>query len=151
MALIKCYECSENISSEAIVCPKCGAKPKPKKKTSLLAWLFAAVVGATVLNSVGHTLSLLFSGGGSQQQASKKLSAECLASFKSASQVDALHDKNEDLFPAFSTCKSIDEWLEANARYPGAIGSVDPIVYAKNACASYQDQLTNTAICNVAK
>ena len=31
MALISCYECSHQISSEAAMCPNCGAKPKTKK------------------------------------------------------------------------------------------------------------------------
>lgn len=37
MALIKCHECGNEVSTEAKVCPKCGAKvvvPKTKKPTS---------------------------------------------------------------------------------------------------------------------
>lgn len=29
MALIKCHECGNNVSTEAAACPNCGAKPKP--------------------------------------------------------------------------------------------------------------------------
>ena len=34
MALTKCRECGQEISSEAVSCPHCGA-PKPQKKSSL--------------------------------------------------------------------------------------------------------------------
>ena len=37
MALMKCKECGEDVSSKAKTCPKCGAKVP--KKTSLLTWL----------------------------------------------------------------------------------------------------------------
>jgi len=37
MALVKCKECGEDVSSKAKTCPKCGAKVP--KKTSLFTWL----------------------------------------------------------------------------------------------------------------
>lgn len=36
MALVKCKECGEGVSTKAKICPKCGAKPP--KKTSLVTW-----------------------------------------------------------------------------------------------------------------
>ena len=42
MALVKCKECNEEISSKAKVCPKCGAKPP--KKTSLFTWLVLIII-----------------------------------------------------------------------------------------------------------
>lgn len=51
MALIKCKECGNEISSKASSCPKCGA-PAPKK-TSLFTWIiagfFALVVFAAII------------------------------------------------------------------------------------------------------
>lgn len=43
MALTKCKECGEQISTKAAACPKCGAVPK--KKTSLFTWLVVIVLG----------------------------------------------------------------------------------------------------------
>ncbi len=37
MALVKCKECGEQVSTEAKTCPKCGAKAP--KKTSLFTWI----------------------------------------------------------------------------------------------------------------
>ncbi|MGO3346051.1 MAG: zinc ribbon domain-containing protein [Marinomonas sp.] len=42
MALVKCKECNEEISSKAETCPKCGAKPP--KKTSLFTWLVLVII-----------------------------------------------------------------------------------------------------------
>jgi hypothetical protein len=50
MALIKCKECGNEVSSDAKSCPKCGA-PTPKK-TSLLTWVVAGVFGLIVFNVV---------------------------------------------------------------------------------------------------
>jgi hypothetical protein len=57
MALIKCKECGEKVSSKAKACPKCGAKPK--KKTSFLTWfvlvLFLLIVGLPMIFSANMT------------------------------------------------------------------------------------------------
>src|ERR1700676_1905973 len=37
MALVKCKECGEQVSTSAKSCPKCGAKPP--KKTSMITWV----------------------------------------------------------------------------------------------------------------
>ncbi|WP_177344932.1 zinc ribbon domain-containing protein [Pseudomonas sp. PA15(2017)] len=42
MALIKCRECGNLVSTQAKACPTCGAKPKPK--TSMITWLVLAVI-----------------------------------------------------------------------------------------------------------
>lgn len=42
MALIKCHECSTEVSTEAKTCPKCGAKVK--KPAGLTAWLLGGIV-----------------------------------------------------------------------------------------------------------
>jgi len=42
MALIKCKECGEQVSSKAITCPKCGAKSP--KKTSPFIWVMLILI-----------------------------------------------------------------------------------------------------------
>lgn len=51
MALVTCRECKSQISSTAVACPKCGAKPP--RKTSLFTWIVGAVVLTAVLASIG--------------------------------------------------------------------------------------------------
>ncbi|EKT4488947.1 MULTISPECIES: zinc-ribbon domain-containing protein [Shewanella] len=46
MALVKCKECGEQVSTKAKSCPKCGAKPP--KKTSFLTWAVLAFIVITV-------------------------------------------------------------------------------------------------------
>lgn len=45
MAMIKCHECSEEISDSAAACPKCGAK-KPRIK--IWRWIIGAPVAVFV-------------------------------------------------------------------------------------------------------
>lgn len=58
MALIKCTECSKEVSDQATICPSCGAKkfkPKAAKKpTSITTWLIGAVVLAGVIFSAAN-------------------------------------------------------------------------------------------------
>jgi len=42
MALVKCKECNEEVSTKAKTCPKCGAKAP--KKTSLFTWLVLIII-----------------------------------------------------------------------------------------------------------
>lgn len=46
MALVKCKECEEKISTKAKTCPKCGAKAP--KKTSVVTWLVLILIIAGV-------------------------------------------------------------------------------------------------------
>ncbi len=50
MALTKCKECGEQISTKAETCPKCGAKPP--KKTSLITWIVLAFVVFVVIGQI---------------------------------------------------------------------------------------------------
>jgi DNA-directed RNA polymerase subunit RPC12/RpoP len=50
MSLLKCHECSNEVSSEAKACPKCGAKVK--KPTSLIAKIVLALLGVAILSSL---------------------------------------------------------------------------------------------------
>lgn len=47
MALITCKECSNEVSSTAAACPKCGARVKPK--SNVLPWVLGVPVGLFVL------------------------------------------------------------------------------------------------------
>jgi zinc-ribbon domain len=52
MALVKCKECGEQVSTGAKSCPKCGAKPP--KKTSIVTWtivIFTIFVGYALIQS----------------------------------------------------------------------------------------------------
>lgn len=42
MALVRCKECGESVSTSAKACPKCGAKPP--QKTSFVTWVVLAVI-----------------------------------------------------------------------------------------------------------
>jgi RNA polymerase subunit RPABC4/transcription elongation factor Spt4 len=46
MALVKCKECGEKVSTKAKACPKCGAKSP--KKTSVVTWLVLVLIVAGV-------------------------------------------------------------------------------------------------------
>jgi len=53
MALVKCKECSKEISNDAVACPHCGAKP-PKKTsrfTIVVGGFFALVVAMSVFRT----------------------------------------------------------------------------------------------------
>ncbi len=53
MALIKCAECGNEVSTTATTCPKCGAKVVlPKKPTSLATKLIAALLGVAVIGGI---------------------------------------------------------------------------------------------------
>lgn len=55
MALVKCKECGEEISSKAKVCPKCGAKVA--KKTSLFTWLVLVIIVFVIYSANNPTTS----------------------------------------------------------------------------------------------
>lgn len=42
MALVKCHDCGNPISRNALICPQCGVKPR--QKTSILTWVIGAIV-----------------------------------------------------------------------------------------------------------
>jgi len=55
MALMKCKECGNEISTKATSCPKCGAAIK--KKTGCLAYVGAAFLIIIVLGAIGSLLN----------------------------------------------------------------------------------------------
>lgn len=50
MALVKCHECGKELSTKADKCPHCGAKPK--KKTSIIVWVFALLFGFVIFKAM---------------------------------------------------------------------------------------------------
>jgi hypothetical protein len=46
MSLIKCHECQHQVSTEAKVCPACGAKVR--KPIGVLGWIFAIAIGIAI-------------------------------------------------------------------------------------------------------
>lgn len=51
MALVKCKECGNQVSTEAKACPTCGAKPP--RKTGLWTWVIAIFFGFVVFSIIG--------------------------------------------------------------------------------------------------
>lgn len=100
----------------------------------------------TVAVSVATLLLLTACGGG----APEGVSGECASAFEQAAAVSDLQDTHEDLFPAYSACKTLDEWKAADDAYPDAMDGVDPIVYARNVCDSNSARLGSTPICQAA-
>jgi len=70
MALITCHECKQQISSEAKVCPQCGAKPK--KSIGIGGIVLVAIVGVLAYSCAGG-------GGGSASSKKPKSAAEIQA------------------------------------------------------------------------
>ena len=54
MALVKCHECGNEVSTSAKACPKCGAKVK--KKTGVLTSIVGIFFGLTVIGMVSSNL-----------------------------------------------------------------------------------------------
>lgn len=52
MALVKCRECGNEVSSKAKACQKCGAPPAVAKRTSPLVKVLAIVVGVGVIAGI---------------------------------------------------------------------------------------------------
>ena len=52
MALIKCGECDNEVSTEAKTCPKCGAKVKHKKPTSRTTKILGGLLGLSIIGGM---------------------------------------------------------------------------------------------------
>lgn len=55
MALVKCKECGEKVSTKAKACPNCGAKPP--KKTSFVTWGVLLIIGLAVYGGMQENAS----------------------------------------------------------------------------------------------
>jgi len=74
MALIKCKECGNEVSSTAQTCPKCGAKVK--KKTGILTWIVGIVFAMVVIGMVSGNLEQSEQQEAKQQQAAETKSKQ---------------------------------------------------------------------------
>lgn len=55
MALTKCKECGNEVSTDAAACPKCGAKPK--RRTGCFTWMVATLLVVTFIGMVQSGLN----------------------------------------------------------------------------------------------
>ena len=77
------------------------------------------------------------------------LTAACAQDFSIAASIDAFQDTIEDLDPALTDCKSIEEWVLADAEYPRALDGVSPRTFLKNRCHFGGPALKKTFLCEV--
>lgn len=130
MALTKCAECGNEVSTQAKACPKCGAKNKPKRSYRRVAILLGigAFVVAVVSNLATHE--------------TQKAEAARLASLTPA-EIAAEQAKKEldgELFSAQNTCKRL---VERNLHDPKTAEFEDPWTYwaEKNESGIYHVQV----------
>lgn len=71
MALVKCKECGEEVSTKAKACPKCGAKAP--KKTSLFTWLVVAFIVVAIFVANQTPTSTNSSNNSSTSEVTKKV------------------------------------------------------------------------------
>ena len=75
------------------------------------------------------------------------VSACCDKAFAAVAAVGDFRDIGEDLHTAVVACQSIDEWVAASERNPGAIADfVDPQVFFGNSCV-FGDDMATTRLC----
>lgn len=99
MALIKCHECSNEVSTEAQACPKCGAKVK--KKSSRAAIVVILIIGILVyLGNSGTSESSAPSSNSTDNPAPEVASNTCKDNYK-------VCQNNEDLINNFSKMSSV--------------------------------------------
>lgn len=68
---------------------------------------------------------------------STPLSAACDAAFARAAAVDEMLDTVADLYPAVRVCPTIEQWVAASSKNPGAIAAgVDPREFLGNVCTA---------------
>ncbi len=73
--------------------------------------------------------------------------SSCAEAFEVAAGAMEYQGTHEDLFPAYSVCKSINEWREAYALHPEAIDGGNPVQYAMAVCANRRGTIGQTPIC----
>ena len=108
-----------------------------KSLPGIRKWLVLPVVFASV--AIGSC--------GSEPDNSIPQLTACEEAFAVAASVDEMRDTPRDLFPAFSACKTIEEFKAARAKFPKAMGIDDAVVYGLNSCAGWPKELAGTPIC----
>lgn len=86
MALVKCKECGNQVSTKAKICPKCGATPP--KRTSFLTWSVLVLILLIVYGSWQQESNLT-----PEQRTAK---AERIQSDNSTSEVISEYEKNKE-------------------------------------------------------
>lgn len=104
MALIKCRECGEPVSTAAVACPKCGAPPKKQKSgdgiSSAIAVVIVLVVGYNLIKSNSSDTSP-----GSTAAATEP-AASCKTDWHLCSDNADLINNNSSILGAQIACKS---------------------------------------------
>lgn len=169
MALKPCRECGKEVSTQAKECPHCGVSfptsPVVTKKLvgigclTLLVLLVAARIflpgrtpeEAAVGNEAGAGEAAIEGTGQGAEGARTEVASGCLLAFRTAAAVDDMHDTHQDMFPAFTECKTLEEWVAASEMYPAALDGVDPRMYARNVCRSYEAEVGDSPICQAVR
>jgi len=69
----------------------------------------------------------------------------CDQAMEAAAAVDEMRDTVADLYPVVRACPSIADFTAASARFPDALGGVDPRDNMPNLCA--EPSLADAALC----
>jgi len=122
MALIKCPECSKEISNKAPACPSCGEPIKsPKQKTSFTTWLVLCLIIVGVLSSVnsGRNSKQVAAPNATaeQQQAARLTPEQRAAETKEKADKKAALERQQKLNNARYACK---EFVKRNLNDPGS-------------------------------
>ena len=104
MALIKCKECGNEISTKASSCPKCGAKIE--KKTSVLIWVLAIMFGLSIFGVI--------------TSGNKEASGPPIAAATSSAQISV----NESSLPTYTAMQIANDYeantISADQKYKGS-------------------------------
>jgi len=106
MALVKCKECGEQVSTKAATCPKCGAKAP--KKTSVVTWLVLIIIVFGVYSAMQAPPS---------PQTSKSQSTSVVPPTRSATESPSAPPKPEKPASAWSFHTSKDEMSGKTTKY----------------------------------
>lgn len=93
MALTKCKECGEQVSTKAETCPKCGAKRK--KKTSLFTWLVLIVIVLVAIGTISKPSSTTGVSSASADSAGGSTKAPELPRWEVTTEVDKMTGKQQ--------------------------------------------------------
>ena len=91
-------------------------------------------------------LAACSSSSGAGDASQESVLTACEEAFKAASEVSDMEDTVEDLDPAVRACETVDEWVMASEKYPGALDGADPVLYLSNRCLS--GSFSGVAICD---
>lgn len=70
----------------------------------------------------------------------------CDTAFAEAASVSDMEDQLSDLWPAFTACGTLEEFIAASENHPDALDGADPEIYATNQCL-YEPVVEDSPIC----